>query len=152
MTCPLSSKAVPDLAEFSLVPRMPSFAFIPHYLLQFLFFLKPSFLRIYAQLKTKRNKEKETEENEQKDQGFSNLITPTVACTWGLALYRQQEAPTLPSEELKERVGLESLRPEKSRLKGMPAAIIKWSASVWMLTTQLLASYSNAWLWQEATR
>lgn len=149
--CPLSSQAVPHLAEFSLVPRTPSSAFILHCLLQFLYFLKPSFLCICAQFKTKRKKEKGTEENEQKDQGFSNSIIPAVAGIWVPCSPRATRGTGAPSEAGR-KGGSGIPRPGKGRLKGTPAAIIKWSASMWILTTQLLASHANAWLWQEATR
>lgn len=40
---------------------------------------------------------------------------------------------------LPERTGLEFLRPEKRKLTGTSAAVIRWSASVWILTTKLLS-------------
>lgn len=60
------------------------------------------------------------------------------ACTIpaGLA-FSIEDALAFTSENTK-RFGLKFLRPEKRKLKGMPAAIVKWSASVWLLTTEIL--------------
>lgn len=67
---------------------------------------------------------------------------------------RHRDSPVLEDCGPEGRGGLGFLGPEKRRPKGTPAAIIKWSASVWILTTKLLASCSKAWLrpWQEAVR
>lgn len=67
----------------------------------------------------------------------------------GLAFKGNKRHQHSPAITLQERVGL-----EKRRLKGTPLAIIKWSASVWTLTTKLLVSFFKVWLrqWPEGVR
>lgn len=54
----------------------------------------------------------------------------------GLAFHRQQEARVFPGDMTAEA--------RERSVKGMPVATVRWSASVWILTTSLLVSFPKA--------